>query len=83
MKFYGKSITLQPDLLMQTDLLLLFFVGRTKKRRAFKKQFTVSNFIKFYQIFDFLILFRHKDFVCFSYRRHITFLTCLKPVERK
>ena len=34
MKFYGKSITLQPDLLMQTDLLLLFFVGRTRKRRA-------------------------------------------------
>ena len=45
MKFYGKSITLQPDLLMQTDLLLLFFVGRTKKSRAFKKEFTVSNFI--------------------------------------
>ena len=56
MKFYGKSITLQPDLLMQTDLLLLFFVGRTKKRRAFKKQFRVSNFIKFNQIFDFLII---------------------------
>ena len=56
MKFYGKSITLQPDLLMQTDLLLLFFVGRTKKRRAFKKQFPVSNFTKFYRIFDFLII---------------------------
>ena len=45
MKFYGKSITLQPDLLMQIDLL--FFVGWTKKRRAFKKQFRLSNFIKF------------------------------------
>ena len=39
MKFYVKSITLPPDLLMQTDLLLLFFAGWTKKRRAFKKQF--------------------------------------------
>ena len=47
MKFYGKNITVQPDLLIQTDLLLLFFVGRTKKRRGFKKQFTASNFIKF------------------------------------
>ena len=44
MKFYVKSITLQPDLLMQTDLLLLFFDGWTKKRRAFKKQFRLSNF---------------------------------------
>ena len=43
MKCYGKSITLQPDLLMQTDMLLLFFVGRTKKE-ALKKQFRVSNF---------------------------------------
>ena len=51
-----KSTTLKPDLLMQADLLLLFFVGPTLKRRAFKKQFRVSHFIKFYQFFVFQII---------------------------
>ena len=47
MKFYVKSITLLPDLLMQTDLLLLFSVGWTKKRRALKSNLgyqILSNF---------------------------------------
>ena len=28
-------------------------------------------------------LLKSKDFVCFSYRGNITFLTCLKPAEQK
>ena len=48
---------------MKTDLLLLFFAGRTKKRRAF-------NSIKLYKavfliIATSLILLNDSDFVCF------------------
>ena len=38
-KFYGKIITLKQNIIM-------FLVERTKKRRAFKKQLSVLNFIK-------------------------------------
>ena len=45
MKFYGKSITLQPDLLMQIDLL--FLLGGIKKEELLKSNLgyqILSNF---------------------------------------
>ena len=32
------------------------FCRTDQKKRAFKKQFTVSDFTKFYRIFDFLVI---------------------------
>ena len=76
---------------MKADLLLLYSVGRVQKRRAFKKQSRVLNFfklsIKEVKLLLLSILFKHMDFVSFSYRINgfffFFFFTCLKIGKQK
>ena len=76
-----KNITLQPDLLMQTNLLLLFFVGWASKRRAFKKQFRLSNC--FPNNCYFLQYFLDIKILYVSLIAETLLSTCLKTAERK
>ena len=75
---------------MKADLLLLYSVGRVQKRGAFKKQSRVLNFIKLsikeVKLLLLSILFKHMDFVSFSYRINVFFFfffffTCLKSLK--